>query len=67
MDRAVGERRSQRGVDEAVLVDQRQANEALAHDRDVEVVSATGAVDDLQLHGLGKRFAKEPANGLARH
>ena len=46
MDGAVGERCGERGVDELVLLDQRQAVEPLRGDGDLKVVAAAGAILD---------------------
>ena len=46
MDGAVGKRCGERGVDELVLLDQRQAVEPLGGDGDLEVVAAAGAILD---------------------
>ena len=54
MDGAIRERGCERVVDEPVLVDERQALEARAHDRHLEVVAAARAVDDGELCGVGK-------------
>ena len=67
MDGPVGERSSQGCVDEAVLVDQRQPAEAPAHNRDVEVIAAAGAVYDCDLGRLRKGFLEQRPNRLACH
>ncbi len=59
MDRAVRERFREGIVDEPVLVEEREAGETGAHDRDLEVVPAAGAVGDLDLRRVGERGAKE--------
>ena len=64
VDGAVGERRGERAVDEAVLLDQRQPVERRARDRHVEVVAAAGAVDDVDLLRRGTRL--RAARGSSR-
>ena len=59
MDRPVRERLGERIVDEAVLVDQREAGEARARDRHLEVVAAAGSVVDRDLGRVGERGAKQ--------
>ena len=59
MNRPVGEGLSERIVDEAVLVDEREALEARARDRDVKVVAVPGPVDDGELGRVRERAAEE--------
>ncbi len=59
MDRPVRERIREGIVDEPVLVEERQAREARAHDGRFEMVAAAGAVDDRDLRRVGKRRAEE--------
>ena len=49
MDGPVGKRRSERGVDQLVLLDQRQPVEGRRDDRDLEMVAAAGPVLDVDL------------------
>jgi hypothetical protein len=46
VDRAVGERLRERIVDKAMLFDEGEPGEPRAHDGNLEVVAATGPVDD---------------------
>ena len=58
VDGAVGERRGERTVDEPVLLDEREAVERGALDRDVEVVAAAGPVDDVDRSRRGTPRAR---------
>ena len=58
MDGSVGERRRQRVVDEPVLLDEREAVEAVALDRHLEVVAAARAIGDRELIGVGEGCAQ---------
>src|SRR5439155_22101616 len=62
---AIRERGGERAVDELVLLDEREALEAGARDRHLEVVAAAGAVRDRDLVA-GKRVAQESLQPL-RH
>src|SRR5206468_5509760 len=69
MDGAVAQRLGQRVVDEPMLLEQRQADEAPALDGHLEMVAAAGAILDAQLGRVGKRVAEqrfEPVDGHAR-
>ena len=59
MDGSVGERRRERVVDEPVLLDEREAVEAVALDRHLEVVAAARAIGDRELAGVGERGAQQ--------
>ena len=59
MDRPVGERLLERLVDEPMLLDEREAVEAAARDRDLEVVAPAGAVLDRELARIWERAAQE--------
>jgi hypothetical protein len=59
VDGAVGERLGERVIDQAVLVDERQAGEARADHGDVKVVSPTRAVDDLEAARIGKGLLEQ--------
>jgi Peptidase family M28 len=59
VDAAVSERRRESVVDQAVLVDEREAAEARACDGDVEVIAAAGTVDDHELLSVGKGLSKQ--------
>ena len=67
MDGAVGKRGRERVVDQPVLVDEAQAVEARRVHGDVEVVTAAGSVDDVELPGLGKGLREEGAQRFRRH
>ena len=60
MDGAVGEWCRERGIDQLVLLDQRQPVERVRDDGDLEVVAAAGAVLDLDL-ASGKGLVEEIA------
>jgi len=66
VDGAVAERRGERAVDEAVLLDQRQTLERGALDGHVEVIAAARAVDDLHAP-VGKRLLEQDPDRLADH
>ena len=59
MDRPVRERIGEGIVDEPVLVEEREAGEARAHDRRLEVVAPARPVEDGDLGRVGKRRAEE--------
>ena len=59
MNGAVAERGRERVVDEAVLVDEREALEAPVSEHDLEVVSASRPVDDVQLGRVRKRLLEQ--------
>jgi hypothetical protein len=67
MNGAVGKRASQRSVDEAVLLEQRQPFECGRRDRDLKVVTAARSVLDGDLDRLGERRLEQAAELLARH
>ena len=67
MDGAVVERHCERLVHEPVLVDEGKPVEALAPDRDLEVVSAAGAVVDLHLVRVGKGSLEQLPQSVRRH
>ena len=58
MNRAVRERRGERVVDEAMLIDEGKPVKARADDRDVEVIASPGPVGDGELAGVGKGLLK---------
>jgi stage V sporulation protein K len=64
---AIAERLRERVVDEAVLVDERSAVEARAAHRDVEVVAAARAVDDVEVLRVRERLLEERAKCPDRH
>jgi hypothetical protein len=59
MDAPVVERRRERFIHEPVLVDERETVEATAHDRDVEVIAAAGAIDHGELARVRERTPQE--------
>ena len=59
MDRPVAQRRSQRLVDQPVLLDEREPVEAAAHDRHLEMVAPTRPVLDLELARIRERVAQQ--------
>ncbi len=61
MDCAVGERSLEGGVDESVLLDQREPGEARARDDDLEVVAAARAVLHVELGRVGEGLGEELA------
>ena len=61
VDCAVRERALEGGVDELVLLDQREPGEARARDRDLEVVAAARAVLDVELGRVGERLGEKLA------
>ena len=67
MDGAVGERRGERLVHAAMLVEYRNAVEIGAHDRHLEVVAGSGAVLDGDLSRSGERLLEERADRLGHH
>ena len=64
VDGAVGERRRERVVDEPVLLDEREAVEAVAFDRHLEVVAAARAVGDRELGRVGERVRAAAASNV---
>ena len=67
VDRSVRQWLGERGVDEAVLLDERQAVEALAADGHLEVVAAARPVDDVQLSRVGKSPPEHLCQPLRDH
>jgi Lon protease-like protein len=67
VDGAVAKRLRECLVDQAVLVEQRQAVEACARDDHLEVVAAAGAVLDAELVRIGKRAAQQSLETLDGH
>ena len=65
MDGPVRERLGERVVDEAVLVDEREAREARADHGDVKVVAPARAVDDLAAFGVRERAFEQGLEVLA--
>ena len=59
VDGAVAQGLRERVVDEPVLLDEREPREARADDGDMEVVAASGAVDDRDLPGIRKSVSQE--------
>jgi hypothetical protein len=59
VDRPVAKRRSERLVDEPVLLDEREPVEAAAGDRHLEMVATARPVLDLELPRVGERGAQE--------
>ena len=59
MNRAICERGRERVINEPVLLDERKAGKTLACDCYLEVVATTGAIDDRDLAGLGKRLTQK--------
>ena len=67
MDGPVAERLRERLVDEAMLVEQRQAVEARGRHDHLEVVAAAGAVLDAKLVRVGKGTAEQGLESLDSH
>ena len=67
MDRAVAQRLGERLVDEAVLVEQRQAVEARARDDHLEVIAVTGAVLDAELARVRERTTQKCFEAIGGH
>jgi len=67
MNRAVAQRLGKRLVDEAVLVEQRQAVEARARDDHLEVIAAAGAVLDAELARVRERTAQKCLETIRGH
>ncbi len=67
MDGAVAERLGQRLVDEAVLIDQREAREARARDDHLEMVAAAGAILDADLVRVRERIAQQGFETIGGH
>ena len=67
MDGAVAQRPREGIVHAAVLVEQRETVELGADDHHLEVVTATGAVLDLELHRSRKRLFEQAPNRLGVH
>ncbi len=59
MNRAIRERGRERGVDEAVLLDEREAREPPADDGHLEVVATARAIDHGDLPGVRERLAQK--------
>ncbi len=66
MNRAVLERPVEGGIDEPVLLDERQTVEAPARHVHLEVVAAPGAVQHLDLSGVGEGTLEEAAKLVDR-
>jgi stage V sporulation protein K len=64
---AVGQGLCERGVDEAVLLDEAEPVEPARAHRHVEVVAAARAVDDVELGRVGKRLLEQAAQRFRRH
>jgi Lon protease-like protein len=64
---AVAERLRERLVDEAMLVEQRQAVEARARDDHLEVIAAARAILDAELARIGKRAAQQSLETIDSH
>ena len=67
MNRAVAQRLGERLVDEAVLVEQRQAVEARARDDHLKVIAAAGAVLDAELARVRERTAQKCFEAIGGH
>lgn len=67
MNGAVAEGLRERLVDQAVLVEQRQAVEARARHDHLEVIAAAGAVLDAELVRVGKRAAQQSLETFDSH
>jgi hypothetical protein len=67
MNRSVTQWLSERLVDEAVLVEQRQAVEAGARDDHLEVIASTGAVLDAELARVRERTAQKCFETIRGH
>ena len=67
MNRAVAQRLGERLVDEAVLVEQRQAVEARARDDHLKVIAAAGAVLDAELARIRERTAQKRFEAIGGH
>jgi phage tail-like protein len=67
VDGSVAERRGQCVVDEAVLLEQRQAVEARRRDDHLEVVAAARAVLDAQLGRVGERLLQQALQRFGGH
>ena len=67
MNRAVGERRGERGIHSAVLVEKGETVEVGARDRHLEVVARTCAILDVELGGVRKRLLEERTDRLSFH
>jgi hypothetical protein len=67
MDRTVRERLGQRVVDEAVLLDEREAVEPPARYDDLEVIAGARPIEGGQILGVGKRLTQEHLETVARH
>jgi hypothetical protein len=64
---AVAQRRGERLVDEAVLIEQREPGEARARDDHLEVVAAAGAILDAELIRVRERIAQQEFESLGSH
>ena len=67
MDRAVAQRLGERLVDEAMLVEQRQAVEARARDDHLKVIAAAGAILDAELARVRERAAQKCFEAISGH
>lgn len=67
MNGPVGERVGQRGVDELVLLEEREAVERRACDGHLEVIARPGSVFDIDLPGVGKGLPEKRAQPVGRH
>jgi hypothetical protein len=67
VNRAIRERGRERLVHEPVLLEQRQAVEAPARDRDLEMIAAARPVLDRELRRFGKCLAQQRFEPLACH
>jgi len=67
VNRAIAEGGCERLIDEPVLLEQRQAVEARARDRDQEVVAAAGAVVDRELARVRERLLEQASKPLFDH
>ena len=67
MDGAISKRVCERGIDEAVLLDERAAVEVGALYRDVEMVAAARTIDDVDLMRVRKRVVEQRAERLDGH
>jgi len=67
VNRAVAERRRERGVDTAMLVEEGEGVELGAHDGDLEVVAGARSVLDSELGGVWERLLEKCANRWGVH
>jgi hypothetical protein len=66
VNRAIAEGGCERLIDESVLLEQREAVEARARDRDLEVIAAACAVLDVDLRAW-KCLFEQTRNSIDRH